>query len=61
MACADSGASEGGGGGSGYIDGLTNPSTVAGDETDGMPDPADPTGVTKMTGRIGDGYARITW
>ncbi|MCK9338528.1 MAG: glycine-rich protein [Bacteroidales bacterium] len=45
---------EGGTGGSGYIDGVTNAQTIAGNQT--MPNPAGGT----MTGREGNGFARIT-
>jgi len=54
----------GGGGGSGYLSptlaASPAPRTVDGATTNGMPNPSDPTGATLMTGRQGNGYARIT-
>lgn len=48
------GSGAAGGGGSGYIGGVTNGTLLAGDQT--MPNPSGGT----MTGRSGNGYARIT-
>lgn len=53
--CDDSATMGSGGGGSGYIGGVTSGQTIAGNAT--MPNPSGGT----MTGRAGNGYARITY
>lgn len=53
--CDDYATMGSGGGGSGYIGGVTSGQTIAGNAT--MPNPSGGT----MTGRTGNGYARITY